>query len=155
MVVQATRESPFGTVHSVPSMVRRLWPVVFVGLAATAMLAVTIPSLLHWRGEQTSITRESPGDQIVSGLQDGGELPREAFDLVWSAGGDYGAFRLHVLDSDLKVLFEPPPTQEPALRVPAAALSGLDPGSNVLWWVETTTDSGLRIRSPTFVQRVR
>ncbi len=133
---------------------RRHWPLV-LGLAATVMAAVTIPSLLHWRGERVSIMREAAQNQIVSGLQDGAELPRDAFDLVWDARGDCGAFRLHVLDSDLEVLFEAPRLQDPGFRVPQAVLSGLDPGSNVLWWVETTTDSGLRIRSPTFVQRVQ
>lgn len=127
----------------------------FVGLAAVAVLAVAIPSMLHWRGELETVMRESPRDSIESLLEDGTALPRDAFDLEWQASGDHGAFRIHVLDADLGVLHEEASIQNTELRVPAAALADLDPGSTVLWWVETTGPSGLRLRSPTFVQRVR
>jgi len=126
-----------------------------VGLAATVVLAVAIPSLLHWRGERDSVMRESPRSSITSLIEDGAALPREAFDLAWRASGDHGVFRVHVLDSDLKVLHDEASVQNPELRVPAAALADLDPDSTVLWWVETTGPSDLRLRSPTFVQLVQ
>jgi hypothetical protein len=126
-----------------------------VGLAAAVVLAVAIPSLLQWRGERGPVMRESPRDSIASLLEDGAPLPREAFDLAWRVSGEHGVFRIHVLDSDLEVLHDEASLQNPELRVPAAALAGLEPGSTVLWWVETTAASGRRVRSATFVQRVR
>ena len=123
-----------------------------MALAAVLLLAVAVPSLVKWRIDRTPAMRETPRPAIETALEDGAALPRDAFDLAWRVSADHGLFRIKVLNADLKPLHQADEIQNSELRVPAQALTGLEPGSTVLWWVETTGPSGHRLRSPTFVQ---
>lgn len=134
---------------------RRRW-ILGLAVAATVVLAIALPSIFMRRDEPVSVMRESPRAMIISGIVDGAELSRDAFELTWEASSLAGGFHVRVLNGDdLQILYEQSGVEEPRLTVPASALADLVPGSTVLWWVEGTTPAGVRVRSATFVQRVR
>lgn len=128
---------------------------VLIGLAAALVLAVTAPFLVSRRPAEPPVQRDAAAVQITTSIPDGSALPRDSFDLAWSLDAEHGVYRVRVLDSDLRVLYQADDLAVPRLLVPEEALAELPSGADVLWWVETTDPSGRRLRSPTFVQSVR
>lgn len=87
---------------------------------------------------------------IESALGEDPRLPRDAFELAWTAGPDGARYAVEATDLELNVLFDAKQLEEPRVVVPAEALADLEADALVLWRVEAFLEDGRHVRSPTF-----
>lgn len=125
------------------------------GLAAAAVLALVVvgvqwiqpPDQAGYRGDELT---------IQSLVEEGQALPRNQFLLRWSALETPGAtYDVEVSTEDLRVIASENDLREPQLLVPAHALSGLPPGTRLLWRVNAELPEGGDVTSKTFVTTVQ
>ncbi len=132
-----------------PAWVRPRTAFAGLALAASVVLAVWLgsPSLGPKRG------RSEPA--IATILTDGASLPRDRFELTWTAPFAPARYDVDVLNEDLRTVYRVQGIQETHLIVPPGALAGIPSGSTILWRVEALAPSGETVLSPTFVQRLK
>ncbi len=123
-------------------------------IAAAAVVMVGVLSL--WP------TQEPPGEpalraalrpEIVSELEPGAPLPREAFELRWK-GVPGARYSIDVATSDLEILARTNDLDATSWIVPPEALRDLPPGALIEWQVQATLPDGSTLASRTFVNRV-
>ena len=147
-----------GQARIVPMTPRRprLWTSPWLAAAATLVLVSAVVSLQYWRsGPSGDEFRVAPDAAIESLVANDAVLPRDDFRLRWTAGPEGARYRLRVTTEELRALATAGELTTPEFRVDPAALTGLAPGTTVLWQVELSLPTGQVIASPTFNVRVR
>jgi hypothetical protein len=132
---------------------RRWIPAATAMAAALALVALLVP----WReagGPQDPVLRTLGDTTIESRIAEGEALTADRFLLRWSAGPEGARYDVRVTDRRLNLLARAISLERSEYMVPAAALADLEPGSVVLWQVETTLPDGRRIVSRTFATRL-
>ncbi|NOZ94420.1 MAG: hypothetical protein GXP47_06750 [Acidobacteria bacterium] len=123
---------------------------VLAGLALAASVVLVV-----WFGlPSRSVKRGSGEPTITTPLADGAALPRNRFELVWTAPFPRASFDVDVLTGDLRRIYRAEGVRATHLVVPAKALAGIPSDGTVLWRVEALAPSGQLVLSPTFVQRL-
>ncbi len=142
-----------------PSEGRRYWGWVAVGggIAAALVAALslqtgvqTMPSAV----DDGATYRADEAQGLESLLPADASLPRDAFELRWSAGAAGVRYEVQVSTAAPRLLLHKQGLTEARLMVPAEALSSVPSGSQILWRVEEVSDDGRR-RSATFVTTVQ
>lgn len=129
-------------------------------LAAAAALCAVLGGLWTWRETMPPTdtaayrTGSVPAAGVRSQIPEGTALPADAFELRWSAPAG-STFDLEVGTADLRILAEAHDLPEARFRVPAAALAGLPPGTEIYWRVTANTEDGRRLDPPAFRVRLR
>jgi hypothetical protein len=134
----------------VPLLPRRTRWAAVAGLAVAASLAVVVvlrarPVEPVYRGEAGAVVRSLLPDE---------PQPRAALILRWEGppGARYG---VTLTSKDLRKLFRASGLERPEVRVPPSALTGVEPGAELIWQVEATLADGTRSASPAFLLRLR
>lgn len=126
------------------------WGALAAGLAAVALAA----GALLMVGTPESGYREGGSPTIRSEMAEGAELPRAAFVLRWTPGPAGTRYSVLVTTEGLDTLARARGLETAEYRVPETALSGVEPGSRILWRVEGVLPDGSRSSSATFVSRL-
>ena len=133
---------------------RRTW----VRVAAAAAMLVVV-STAGWyflapdRGD--SVIYRQPEDELIRSLvEEDRPLPRDRFELVWSAGPEGTAYDVLVASERMEPLFRGLGLDRSELEVPEENLGAVESGSRVLWQVTAYLPDGRRIESKTFFVRV-
>jgi hypothetical protein len=120
------------------------------GLAVAASLAVVVflrarPVEPTYRGDSAAVVRPLVPDE---------PQPRAALILRWAgpSGAHYG---VTLTTKDLRKLFRASGLERPEVRVPPSALTGVEPGAELIWQVEATFPDGTRSASPAFLLRLQ
>jgi hypothetical protein len=129
----------------------RLRPVVWLGAAAAAFLAVAI--LFPARTTAPPPLRTETAAAIRS-LVEGQPLSREACRLRWSDAGAGARYSVTLALKDLTVLYSAGGVDGTEVTVPADVLRPIPPGTEVVWTVEATLPDRRRIASPAFLARL-
>jgi hypothetical protein len=131
------------------------WPV--LAMAAALLLAVAggVVLLRAPQGSTVPGFRQAETPGVRSLLPADAPLPREDFELRWSAGPDGSRYEVFVTDESLATLASARDLAAPSFLVPATALDSLSPGARVLWRVRVTLPDGQRRDSETFVATLR
>jgi hypothetical protein len=132
----------------------RRWAPAAAALAAVVLLAVV---LIPWQRETepTAPVLRTPVQETIESLVPvDARLPAAEFTLRWSPGPQGARYAIRVTDRRLEHLAGAAVLDRPEYTVPEAALSGLEPGSRVLWQVETVLPDGRRIVSATFATEI-
>jgi hypothetical protein len=126
----------------------------WVGLAAAAMivLAAGLFALKQYRteGPAEPVFRDWTESALASEIPAGTVLPREELVLRWSGAPDGTVYDLRVTNTRLQTLHRAFGLELPEYRVPAEALSGVQPGGVILWSVTAYLPDGRRWTSLTF-----
>lgn len=129
---------------------RGAWRGIYVTVAAGLLLFVALWAIPRDHDRQRpALLREGATYEITSTIGDE-PLPRDDFELQWSAGPDGARYFLEVADMDLDVLYTARQLDRNREVVPAESLAELAPGDLVLWRVEAFLEDGRHIRSATF-----
>jgi hypothetical protein len=129
----------------------RRWPV----WAAAAVVVLGLPLFL-WapRGPAANPMRAQPSPAIHSLLPESATLPRTGCLLRWSEAAPGARYSVRVLSKDLRPLARADGLERPEYLVPAEALKTVPPGGEIVWSVEARSRDGLRVASPTFINRL-
>jgi hypothetical protein len=129
--------------------------------AAIAAAASVVVIAGVWFGVQpldpspfTATHRAESSYEIRSEVEAEKGLPRDRFELKWTDGPDGTRYFVEALDMELNVLFSKRHLEKARVKIPPAALEGLETGNEVIWRVEAYLDDGRTVRSPTFRTRV-
>jgi hypothetical protein len=126
------------------------------GLAAAAVLALAVIGVPLVKQVNGPADYRGGEATIQSLVEEGQALPRNQFLLRWSAPETPGAtYGVEVSTEDLRVIASEDDLREPRLLVPAHALSGLPPGTRLLWKVTAELPEGGDVTSKTFVTTVQ
>jgi len=102
---------------------------------------------------------DSAADHSVEGAVPGGLVPGEEpvadLPLKWIPGPEGSLYHVTVTTEDLRPFFSARDLKVPRLLIPADKLAGLPAGTKLLWQVETQLPGDTRVRSETFVVRIR
>ncbi|MEM6995404.1 MAG: hypothetical protein AAF721_33150 [Myxococcota bacterium] len=134
-----------------PSRWTSRWLPLSLAVAAALLAAIALrpaprsPLPAHGAGYRDGATAA-----IVSALDDGAALSRDAFVLSWGALPD-ARYDVSVSTESARILFVRRGIREAELTVPAPVLADLAAGTRVLWRVEAVQGDGTRTRSATFV----
>jgi hypothetical protein len=120
------------------------------GLAVAASLAVVVflrarPVEPTYRGDTLAVVRSLVPDE---------PQPRAALILRW-AGPEGARYGVTLTTKDLRKLFRASGLERPEVRVPPSALTGVEPGAELIWQVEATLADGTRSASPAFLLRLQ
>lgn len=122
-------------------------------LAAAAALLVALlgaAGLLVWReGGREPVYRVEPTDPIVSLVPEDQPLSRTDPTLRWS-GPEEATYSLVVTTTRLEVLARAEGLTETEYTLPEDLVSGLEPGTVLLWHVEAVQPDSARVPSRTF-----
>jgi hypothetical protein len=130
----------------VPASWRR-WSV--WGAAAAAVLVLVFGFELAERESRAPTFRRPAVAVIESRIADQKTLPRDGAVLRWD-GPEEAFYRLRVMTADLMPLTEARELEAEEYQVPASVLSGVPPGSRIVWQVEARLPDGRRVTSPAF-----
>jgi len=127
--------------------------------AAVALAAVLLFALFLLPRDSTDpvidpVLRSLGQKAIESALPPDATLPADGFVLRWVPVSEGARYTIRVTDQRLEPLAGASGLQSAEYAVSAEALAGLEPGSLVLWQVETVLGDGRRIVSETFVTRI-
>lgn len=123
-------------------------------IAAAAVVMVGLLSL--WPTQEPPsepALRAAHRPEIVSELEPGAPLPREAFELRWK-GVSGARYSVDVATTDLTILARTNDLDATSWLVPPEALRDLPPGALIEWQVQATLPDGSKLASRTFVNRV-
>jgi len=125
-------------------------------LPAAAVLVVALVAvgvLAPWEdggGTGEPVLRSVGTATVRSLVAEEQPLPGAGFVLRWSPGPEGARYDLRVTDRRLNTLHRANAADATEYTVPESALSGLEPGSIVLWQVEMVLPDGRRVTSATF-----
>jgi hypothetical protein len=134
-----------------PPLWGRRWPV----WVAAAVVALGLP--LAWWAQRTPAPhsmRAQPSPAIRSLLPESAALPRARSLLRWTEVAPGARYSVRVLSKDLRPLAGAEGLERPEYLVPAEALQSVPPGGEIVWSVEARSRDGLRVASPTFINRL-
>lgn len=118
-----------------------------VALAAAALFALS-------PADPDPTYRAQPADTVSSALPERASLPRQDFELRWSAPPGEWTFALSISNDALDVVYEVDGLSQPHHRVPAEALGGLPSGAPLVWTVRAHQGPGTESLSGSFVVTV-
>ena len=104
--------------------------------------------------EPADVYRATRSYVIESRLPADAALAPTAFRLEWTPGPEGSRYEVRVTTDDLRVITTMSDLTAPELVVRPEALSGLAPGTHLLWQVEASLPDGERVMSRTFMTRV-
>lgn len=149
LAVHLEEEAP--AARAAPS-VARWWP------AAAAAALVVVAVGVHQLREPAAppVMRAAAESGLLSELAADATLPRDAAVLEWRLEPPREGARhaVRVTTEDLHELAAADDLATPAYVVPPEALTGLEPGTRVLWRVESFLPDGRRLSSETFTVRI-
>ena len=126
-------------------------------LAAAAVVLVAIlggVSLHLWQTEDREmVLRDQPGAVIESRTPENQPLPRAHPTLRWS-GPEGARYSLVVTTAQLRVIVRKEGLRETEYTLPGSVVTGLAPGTDLLWHVEALLPDGSRVMSQTFFARI-
>lgn len=151
--VEVVEETGGGTVAEFPLERRRPpRPAAWLALAAVATFAVLgIWRLIAPLPDEPAIVRDprtAAGPKSL--IEEDAELPRDAFVLRWSAGGEETRYDLRVFTEELEPVAEAFDLETSSHRVDPEALAPVADGTRLLWQVRTRLANGGEARSDTF-----
>jgi hypothetical protein len=126
-------------------------------LAAAAVLLIGVGvAVVSQVGRESGDTfRDSTRYGIESLVPAGTTLARDAFRLRWTPGPDGSRYDVRVTTEDLQVLESVSGLTAPELALDRELLTPVAAGGRVLWQVDVTLPSGVRVSSQTFIVRVQ
>jgi hypothetical protein len=148
-------ESPETAIAPPVAAPRRSWPAPWLAAAALVILGLSAVLLVPQLRRGEPVLRQPGVYAVESLLGPDTALPREAFELRWTAAPPGSRYRVRVTTEDLRVLVTASDLDRPALRVSADALSSVPAGARVFWQVDVMLPGNARFSSPTFVTRVQ
>jgi hypothetical protein len=132
---------------------RRTMP--FLLMAASILIAGFVWVGVRHEPNREAVPRAIEGMTIRSAIEDGVALPRDAFQLRWSAGPKGTIYDVEVGTTDLKLLSRATALTESEYLVPKGALAGLPPNTPIAWRVQATLPDGRVVASVTYLNPVR
>jgi hypothetical protein len=125
-------------------------------LAAAAVLLLGLGvGLVPWRSQPAGDERRDAGTfHVEPAIAPDAALPRDAFRLRWRPAAAGARYSVRVTTEDLRLLATAAELTAPELVVDRERLSGLAPGTRVLWQVDVALPNGDRVVSPAFVASV-
>lgn len=145
-------EAPMATAVMAP---RRSWPAPWLAAAAVVILGISAALLVPELRRSEPVLRQPGVYAVESLLGPDAALPRDAFELRWTAAPPGSRYLVRVTTEDLRVLATASDLDAPVLRVPADALESVPAGARVFWQVDVTLPANGRLASRTFVTRVQ
>lgn len=133
---------------------RKPWRV-WYGLAAAAVLVMAAALVMQFRGTGPGPVSSPPEyrapveETVLSGLQEGTVLERDACTLRWS-GPEGATFTVQVATAEFEILHRENGLTGTEFTVPAAAVESVPPGGAILWQVEALLFDGTTQSSKTF-----
>jgi hypothetical protein len=121
----------------------RLAPLV---AAAAAIVALVVGLPLTRHGDGPTVTRG--GQQVISRLAEGQELPRDQCLIIWS-GPPGATYKLEVDKLAGDPLFSKSGLAVTSYLVPKSSLAGISSGTQLQWKVTATLPGGIPVRSKT------
>jgi hypothetical protein len=142
---------------SVPAPARPRWVLPAIATAALAAAVVLIVVLAGGgRAPRPSELRGGTGAAAIAPLvPDGAVLPRDAFELRWTAADPGSRYDLTLFTADLVPVYVAPELTTASHRVPPPALRGQAAGAVLYWSLDVRTPDGRRFTSQTFRVVVR
>jgi len=126
-------------------------------LAAAAAVILIAGAFLTWDRQvppREPVFRSGRIDVIESLVPEGALLPPSAAVLRWSPGPPGCRYDIRVTDRRLNRLAGARALDRPQYTIPPTALADLEPGSVILWQVDTIRTDGRSITSLTFSARI-
>lgn len=133
---------------------RASWTPAWLGLAAVLALVVGI-SVVQFREPPADSYRDGGRYLVESQIASEAALPADAFTLRWKPGPEGSRYQIRVMTEDLKVVSTATDLTLPEFTVPRDSLTGVAPGSRVLWQVTVSLPGGDTVPSQTFVVRTQ
>lgn len=134
---------------------RRYWYASVLGIAAAAALGLFVlrpaqaPSDPREPGDAGAVMRGASDEAALStDLPDGVALPRERFELYWSAVAGVDHYELRLTTAALDPVHQVLELRTPRATIPAAALAPREAGEELLWQVTAVMPDGRRLGSP-------
>lgn len=121
-----------------------------VAMAAGILIVVGIQTVNRPDGGPEPGYRNEQRTMLRSLLPEGQALPRQAAVLRWSPVPGASLYNVQATTEDLQVVASQESLTGTEYRLPAAALSSLPAGSQLLWQVEAVFPDGTRQTSETF-----
>jgi len=132
----------------------RSWTPAWIGLAALLVLTVGV-GLVQFSRPPADTFRDAGSYVVESLVPSDATLPRDAFVLRWKPGPEGSRYEVRVTTEDLRVLTTAADLTSPELTLPRELLSGVGPGTRVLWQVVVALPGGDTVSSQTFVVRAQ
>jgi hypothetical protein len=136
-----------------PAAARGARPSALRYLPIAATLAVMVVS--GWIVLHQTPGRRSPDVEVRSRIEDRQPLPRNAFVLEWTPGPAGTIYDVEVGTSDLRSVTRAYALTAPRFTVPAAALTDLPAGTEIVWRVQATLPDGRVVSSMTYLTSIR
>jgi len=129
----------------------------FGTLAAAAAIVVAAAGLWIVLDREPSAppTFRNQESRWLRSQVDGATLPRERFELRWTAGPEGTLYDLRVLREDLEELHRADGLEQAVHLVPPEALREISSGTRVLWQVTAHLPDGRTAVSGTFITTVK
>jgi hypothetical protein len=131
--------------------------VLWLGAAAASVLLalVVVPPLVDdGPTGPTEEFRDVEGVTIETLVNEQAPLPRDEVVLRWTPGPAGTLYRVELATEEFDVIHRSLRVDTTEYLVPVEALSGIDPGSTLLWRVDALLPDDTRLSSPTFLVRV-
>jgi hypothetical protein len=133
----------------------RVTPAPWLAAAAVLLLGVASALFVVVNRPRGDTYREQGSTIVESLVSPETTLPREDFQLRWTPGPSGSRHDLRVLTQDLRLLASATGLTVPEFVVEPGLLGDLPAGTRVLWQVDVTLATGVRVSSQTFVVRVQ
>lgn len=126
-----------------------------VGAGALAAAAVLVLLLVPKGGpRETSPVLRGADDAGLRAEASAATLDRQRAVLRWTGAPEGSRYSVVVSTRDLTVLYRKSGLTVPELAIPVEALSGVPPGSEIVWRVEAIAPGGHRLASGAYLSRV-
>jgi hypothetical protein len=138
------------TVPRVRAPAFRSWPALAAAAVLIILVGVTVYQVLQPEQPAEPVFRSQQEDWLSSQVPADRALPRDACELLWTAGPPGTTYEVTVTDEDLAVLAVAAGLADTGYQVDPKALGDLAPGAAILWRVTAQLPDGSRISSETF-----
>jgi hypothetical protein len=134
---------------------RRSWIAGAVAISAAA--AVLVFALARRGGDETGdpVIHRGVDSAIEALIADDTALETDAFELSWKSVGDRVAYDVVVTTEQLTIVDRADGLTVTTYTVPAAKLTGIEPGARLFWRVHATLPDGRRVTSAMFAVRLK
>jgi len=120
-------------------------------VAASLILAVGLTTYFVRQGPEESSQYRDAAHRLAPVSRIGDKLPRNSAVLRWSPGPEGSTYAVRLTTADLVPVFEKQGLTGVELAVPAAMLTKVPSGEQLLWQVEVRLPNGQRIASQTYM----